>query len=591
MNIKTILAAILFTTAQAAVAQTASWMIRPVMDRIELDNANRLLIGHRGDSTIVWNVEGQEIVKTTANLAPFASGMALHLDADGKGLLGFSTIEGQYVSINNYSGASCRYLVDQQFPYFSYGMLLVKDTETNLYYYINKKGHVVGDGYLKAYPYLNRHASVQVYKNPEKSKGRLTKLIDTRQNEVQMTLNGKTVKPGTFEFISSLSGNKTAVCIQKRKVYLYENNNDECVPFSTDNSSVKTTFVSLKEKELSLVPTADGGFTILTDKGNLYFNSNGQFERGEWQSPTAPAVKNPIDVPTICRITSEKGMAGLSLAKVSNQSGVILPAQFDEVSALVNDLAVVCSNGKFGVLRVYSINSIQAEISQTQPFHFTESSVEGQLVLTFPFSVGPDDIKSVTGIGEIPCLVRTDAVLQNYVKSGAKFTFPCSISLPENITVETQRFPLSFSVEYQGIRSASVDTYFDADYVNPLSVVASAPVMRADSAYFHVELLSADAAIDFSDCDIDVTSSSSISVVKERIDDQHFGILVYDMEEGESPVNIIIRRKGFPSISFRYVLSYTAPVRNEGSKEKDALPATVNLTAISNTNLTETHNQ
>lgn len=591
MNIKTILAAILFTTAQAGVAQTASWMIRPVMDRIELDDANRLLIGHRGDSTIVWNVEGQEIVKTTANLAPFASGMALHLDADGKGLLGFSTIEGQYVSINNYPGASCRYLVDQQFPYFSYGMLLVKDTETNLYYYINKKGHVVGDGYLKAYPYLNRHASVQVYKNPEKSKGRLTKLIDTRQNEVQMTLNGKTVKPGTFEFISSLAGNKTAVCIHKRKIFLYENNTDDCVPFSTDNTSVKSTFVTLEEKELDLVATDDGGFSILTDNGNMFFNSNGQFVRGEWQEPSAPAPQKTVDVPTICRITSEGGMQGLSIAKIIDKSGVILPAQFEDVHALVNDLAVVRSNGKYGILRVYSMNSIQADFDQKQPFHYTDSSVEGQLIVTFPFSVSKDDIESVASAGTTPCEVHIEAVQQNYVKSGAKFTFPCTIGLPENLSVETQKFPLRLSVMYQGIKSAPVETDFEADYVNPLSILPTAPVLHADSVCFNVELQSADVDIDFSDCDIDITPSSSISVVKERIDDLHFGILVSDMEEGESPVNIIIRRKGFPSITFPYVISYTAPVRNEGGKEKDTIPATISLTAISNTNLTETHNQ
>lgn len=591
MTIKTILTAILFSAAYTAGAQTASWMIRPVMDSIELDEANKLLIGHRGDSTIVWTVEGKSIVQTTAQLAPFVNGMAVHTDAENNGLYGFSTIEGQYVSINNSAALPCRYVVDEHFPYFSYGMLLVKDTETNLYYYINKKGQVIGEGYLKAYPYLNRHASVQVYKDPEKAKGCVAKLIDTRQNEVQMTLNGKAVKPGTFDFISSLAGNKTAVCIHKRKIFLYENNTDDCVPFSTDNTSVKSTFVTLEEKELDLVATDDGGFSILTDNGNMFFNSNGQFVRGEWQEPSAPAPQKTVDVPTICRITSEGGMQGLSIAKIIDKSGVILPAQFEDVHALVNNLAVVRSHGKYGILRIYSMNSIQADFEQNQPFHYTNSSVEGQLVVTFPFSVSKDDIEAVASAGATPCEVQIEAGQQNYVKSGAKFTFPCTIGLPENLTVATQKFPLRLNVVYQGITSAPVETNFEADYVNPLSVVASAPVMRADSAYFHVELLSADAAIDFSDCDIDVTSSSSISVVKERIDDQHFGILVYDMEEGESPVNIIIRRKGFPPISFLYVFSYTAPVRNEGSKEKDALPATVNLTAISNTNLTETHNQ
>lgn len=591
MTIKTILTTLLFSAAYTAAAQTASWMIRPVMDSIELDEANKLLIGHRGDSTIVWTVEGKTIVRTTAQLASFVNGMAVHTDAENNGLYGFSTIEGQYVSINNSAALPCRYVVDERYPYFSYGMLLVKDTETNLYYYINKKGQVIGEGYLRACPYLNRHASVQVYKDPDKAKGCVAKLIDTRQNEVQMTLNGKAVKPGTFDFISSLAGNKTAVCIHKRKVYLYENNTDDCVPFSTDNTSVKTNFVNLKEKELNLVATEDGGFSISTDKGNMYFNSNGQFERGEWQEASAPAPQNTASVPTICRIISEGGTQGLSIAKIVDKNGVILPPQFEDVHALINDLAVVRSNGKYGILRVYSMNSIQADFEQNQPFHYTDSSVEAQLVVSFPFSVSKGDIEAVVSAGATPCVVHTEDAQQNYVKSGSKFTFPCTIGLPENITVTTQKFPLSLCVVYQGIKSAPVETDFDADYVNPLSVVASAPVMRADSAYFHVELLSADAAIDFSDCDIDVTSPASISVAKEQIDDQHFGILVYDLEEGDIPVDIIIRRSGFPAISCPYQLSYTAPVHSEGGKEKDTTPAAILLTAIPSTNLTETHNQ
>lgn len=548
-------------------AQVASWKVLPTMDEISLDAVNKVFVGKSGDSTYVWDKDGRQLVGTDCRVTAFREDCCLHLNREDGGVYGFTTIKGEYRRMAS-KGDDCRYTVDEHFPYFSFGLLLVRDTEDGLYYYVNKQGKVVSEGYQKAYPFMMRHASVVAFKDAEKKKGSVVKLINTRFEDVEFTRNGKNLKEGAFDFISSISPEHLALCLDGKNFYVYDSSNtldDECVRYSTDNSSDKKTFVNLVDKVFAPVPTDDGGFTVSTDQGMMTFDSNGVLVSADWLKPRRQADSKPNNLDVRLKAVSEDGMMGL-MWNGNGDYGMVMPSQFEEVGDIMERMAVVKLNGKCGIVEVDNLHSVSIKLNNDQPLEFTHGTAECVMAIDIPGRVYADDIQEVRSTAGLLCVADLSRIKRISSNDVSRFTVPCKVRVPKEVSAEVSQHECVFSVKYQGLVAMPSKSGLQAQYRAPYTVALSSPVLDKDTVRFDLDVICEGESSELYNYEAKVVSDASVACEVKPFSSSRFSIAVSNVKAGETQFDIVVNEEDCPAVVIPYLLTYTPAVKKVPAK-------------------------
>lgn len=547
------------------VAQVATWMVAPVMDNIEFDAANKLYIGHREDSTLIWNTEGKQIVKTTKHVTPFMQRLCLLTDKDN-GLYSIVSIDGQSI-YQDRNSSKCRYVIDDSFPFFSYGFLLVMDRQDSLYCYINKNGVVRNERFSKAFPFLNRHASVSYFKNPAKRKDEVTKLIDTKFEDVIMQKNGKDIDAGEFDFISSLDENKQAICLSGKQVYSYDYDSDNCTRLTVEDSDGKTSNIQLLSKEYKHNSTDNGGFSISTNKGKMFFSHNGEFLRGEWmESKHKPNKDTALKLATSLDTFSYNNLFGITCHRLEKEKAVVLPAQFEEVrdmysTNVYNDLAIVRKNGKYGILLVNNKNNIEIHINKDDTLSYTSDTYRGQLTVTFPFKVNKESLENIVSCGDNTCEVDTASLLENVAISGSKFTLDCVLHLPDYKAGNTSEQKHSFFINYNQLTFDSINCKNQFKYRNSWSVSNPTAYLCGDTVMLNFGIIESNPVQRDAEATVCLPDQTMTETMK--VDKNLFKTIITALPPGETRLDIkITELKGY-SWLFPFILEYQPAAEKE----------------------------
>lgn len=538
----------------AAHAQVATWMVRPTMDKIEFDAGNKVFVCQKDDSTFVWNTDGKQIIATNHRITPFRNGITLHLRAEDNGLYGFTQLDGTYHSMTK-GGEDPLYTADGEQPCFSHGFLLIRRIDDGLFYYVNRKGEVKGEGYVCAYPFSNGQASVRNHKDAEKRNGNpIAKLINSRFEEILMTRNGKPVKPGTFDFISSVGDGKQAICIDGKAVYVYDSKTDDCTRYSTDNSSDKKTFVQLSDKEFAL-PPADKAFEVATDKGIMYFDSKNILVKTAWGWSKRETHQKAPEIPVYMKAFTDKSLVGLNWSQ-GGMYNCVLPAQFKEVQDMYENLAIVRIGDLFGILSVNNNQNIKAELNAGNPLEFSHSTCQSSIELVFPFRLSASDIQDFRSTGPLLCKINQADVSEDISTTSCKFTYPCTPAIPSAMSPgEKAVGTYEFTVRYDELTSVPVTVSADASYTADYEVSLSTPSLMKDTVSFAMDMVSGKAPLASYKADITTTNSMSFNI--EATGPCSFAVKLFGLPAGDTPFSLVVSEDGCPSTSTPCVVSYT----------------------------------
>ncbi len=546
----------------------ANWMIKPVMDDIEFEYASKMFVCHKADSNYVWTTDGKRIVNTTAAIASISDRMVLLINEEDGGLYGFVSDKSKFVNMVS-TGNRCRYLIDKNYPYFSHGLLLVKDTDDNLYYYVNAKGQVLGEGYVAAYPFLNRCASVVAYKDEVKRKETYVKLINTRFDEILMSKNSKPLKSGSFSFISSVSGNKMAICIDGKAVYSYDNNTDDCVRFSTDDSSEKNTYVQLLDKNI-IKHTMEGGFYFNTDKGKLMFNDNGQYIGSDWDLPKKQITEKRTEFPKRIDTFENNGLFGIEWNQY-NDRRTVLDCQFEEVKTMYDNLAVVKLHGKYGVVAIDNLKSIGIKINDGNPLVFDHAQAEYPMVLDIPTTMHKNDIESIVCTSSTQCDPDLNTINEGYTNRGTMLSLNCVFHAPKNIKTTQTRTDYMMKIKYQGLLTSAMPVTVQTCYNSAYTMELGRTALMNDTVYVELAAVTELDTADIYKVDIELSSDSVMSYRVGRIGNKKFGVKIYDIVSSYTPLVFTIKEEGCAPIAFPYNLTYTRPMaRKKGAAKLEA---------------------
>lgn len=541
-------------------SQVATWMVHPDMDKISLDATNKVFICERGDSIFVWTTEGKCIVKTTEKITSFREGITILYNPENGGVSGFSNRDGAFKRLARI-GDQCKYVINEQTAFFSHGLLLVKDTEDGVYYYINKRGETVGEGYLFAYPFQNRCASVIAYQDVNKRKGPYYKLINTRFSEIFMTKNGKPLKSGSFDFISSVSDDKQAVCIDGKSVFLYDNNTDDCTALSTDNSFDKKTFVQLLEKNTKPFVNDDDELSFATDKGTMFFNVYGQFVSAEWEKQTKNTSNtNSTPFQKYMRVISENSLHGLAW-NYNGEHNIVVPCQFDAVSDIFENLAIIHKNGKYGVISVDNVRNIKVDFADASTTkQFKSPTIETALTVQFPGKINHNDIESITCEGRNGCDVMLETQRQNVSSSGSKFTYNCILHSPFDLKETASNYAYPFYIKYQGLKSILYNAYIDAVYQNNHDIRILNTSLIGDTICIDLEAFCTDDSLTQRKISVTVSTQDTVSHQTNKLNGNRYLIKIFDINNRQISLTFFTNEEGLPNIPHNYNVFYTPAI-------------------------------
>lgn len=354
--------------------QTAYWKVHPVYDTMDVIGSNMIMV-KAGNKYGVINYDGKIIAPAAyKSITPFYEGYALLLDDDM--LKGILDKKGKLIKITD------EYYIDASAPYFSEGLLAVKNADGRWGYMTTAGDLQISCKYTLAYPFSHGYAAVRdTYFVHVDSSDKVNYLGDGFYDD-------KLVFASSF---TSTDEGPIAILVNEKGKIL--------------RRSISGTKVG---KAVSGVDSIDGKSRMITAvEYHMKFNSDWTLKMTSYGNDQKEYSKDKsADAnykPSVSSLSSGRANGAYDLRF---NGKVVLPEQFTHVIPLNDQQCAVSLNGKYGVLEVvpgdgFTVLSLQtpAVISHHTPVRlaFPVSMPEflGNAVLE-KFSVTASGGKSVT---------------------------------------------------------------------------------------------------------------------------------------------------------------------------------------------------
>ena len=572
------------TSACMANGQIAKWLIPPEYDRITIMPGNEdLLVTELNGVKQLLDFNGQPIVdySSTDNIHPFYKSYAVTTTADESKITGFYYRDGTYTFINNLQ-------VAHSSTKFINGCLLAYDGE--FYRFIpcgTKDGKPFGNKFTAAYPFSNHYASCKTYKDIEKKKNEIPQLIYYENfKPIDFSIDGKQINPEDINYISSVNDENIAVIIIKEKVYLFNGETRNLSPlFSTSNGSEKKKDkqVKIDKNQMLLVSHVDGYHMVATDP-KKHTSITIQFDQEE-----RPLSIKFIDTELTYskKVTQER--VRQQLLSVTQQNGVkginwgtdtILPPQFRAIGEHFDDKAIVCLNGRWGLIQAYKDVPFELLLNKGQKVGLRHSVNETTIQLNLPKGVSPQE-SSLEIIGEDSgCSIdplraerHGDGTQVGYITYPCKIDFP-STGLPDTYNEQDQDCHLHYKarVKYNGLLSPEIP--FNADVWHVKYITPDIPETDSyfqDGNYHFTLLLSSDEQGQSYSNHVEITLVNNDTTVTynsldynsdiTKISENKYDITLRDIAPGINNITYAIVEEGGLETYHSFDVTYEKPVK------------------------------
>lgn len=586
---RVLLVAFLCSATHVAYGQIAKWLIPPEYDRITIMTGDEdLLVTELNGEKHLWDFDGQSVVNysSTDKIHPFYKGYAVTTTADESKITGFYYRDGTYTFIKNLQ-------VAHSSTTFNNGYLLAYDGE--FYRFVTCRtvdGKPFGNRYTAAYPFSNHYASCKTYKDIEKKKNEISQLIYYEDlKPIDFNLEGKRVDPEDINYISSVNDESIAVVVIKEKVYLFNGETRNLTPlFSTSNGSVKNKDkqVKIDKNQMLLVSHVDGYHMVATDpkKHTSITIQLDQEERPVSIKFTDTELNYSKEIThervrqQLLSVTLENGVKGFNWG-----IDTILPPQFKAVGEQFNDKAIVCLNGRWGLIQAFKDVPFELLLNKGQKVGLRHSVNETTIQLNLPKGVSPQE-SSLEIIGEDSgCSIdplraerHGDGSQVGYITYPCKIDFP-STGLPDTYNEQDKDCHLHYKarVKYNGLLSPEIpfkadvwhvkyitpdipetDSYFQDGNYHFTLLLSSDEQGQSYSNHVEITLVNNDTTVTYSSLDY----NSDITKISEN----KYDITLRDIATGINNITYAIVEEGGLETYHSFDVTYEKPVKKTVEK-------------------------
>lgn len=463
---RTILSLIAVLLCCSTNAQVAKWMLKPDYDAISINNVGLLEV--RKDNKVgLFDRNGNELVAIDYDsIDPFCEGYAM-LYKNGK-FVGFTNEDGKIVDLST-SG----YQLKEGADTFSCGRLLVYKIENNkeIYRFLNTNGYSIGGVYSMAYPFFEGYASVETYPTDKNGEEIFPDMINI--DGVPVTFPDE--KKSNLQFISSFRDG-VAIVILKGKFYTVYPYDFTLQPMHTDSLMNRKSAITL-ESSTVIKRRLDKDNTLLKARNaNFVFNKYNQLSEYKYENNEAVKLLDKESEPRTTPNSKFEAFREGQLYGLLYNENKLLPAQFEKVTAVEDHFAIVCSNGKYGIVTIDNNSQFKLIINDYEDVPFRHSSQKIKLKALLPTWINEAFIESCGS----DCRLYDDTYTPSRNTLGYYLAYEGTLTIPSDLTSTPTEYIHNFQLSYDGLKSE----------------VICVPVIEWYSAYHYVNIKTGSMQVD-----------------------------------------------------------------------------------------------
>ena len=576
--------ALLITLACAAsisaTAQMSHWVYAPAYDSIRISDDYRYIVTDSAGTSQLSSIDGKVLYSTPDVISPFKEGLSVIVKRGTKEITGFIDTEGKFTALD---GGEVAY----GDPYFSDGMLLfIKDG--NYGYYGTDGAKVKIPVVQRAYPYHNGYAPQLGYVQALLKIKKIPCFFYTNDigGQILMSLDDKKVEDKDMTFTSGIGDDGKGVVIIKNKLYWFDSASNDLSPMyggEGEDAEVQMTIDKDLIGYFSHLP--EGPVQFMANYGKdktatLSFDDALQpvkFVFGDTTIDFAKEAPEKAAVPS--NLTKEGSAAPYTLAykgiKISNQ-------QFQDVAATFDDCAVVKTDDKWGIIGIIATPDIDITVNNGREVPFRHNTIDTKLVVKLPAEFPSADLTVATDSASEMTIDQISRVDKN-TDYGNFVIMDCTLRMPADLptTVTDIAYPIILSYDGTDLPADTVNV--KAWYVNYYTVDPVEAGFSTDkgvlSFAFDVDKHMIGSEIDYP-FEVEVALGQAI-LPPTKVSETRYKVSAPGLTPGVYPVNISVKEKDCPTISFPFELTYKISEDGEAPvaqlKMADPIPVQVTM--------------
>lgn len=556
---------VFFILAFKGEAQMAKWVMHPVYDDIRLASDAQILVSDSSNTSTLWSTKGKRLAKTSDKLQDFREGASVTTKRKSDDVTGFFKTDGSFVALTD-SKVVCDY------PFFSDGYLLLKTPAG--YLWVDQEGtsHNFGS-FVKAYPFMEKHALCLVYASMEKQKDPYYFYLTTKGDRVTFSLEDKKIDSEDVHFLSSMGADGKSIVVVKRKVYTYDGKTKLLEPmFANEVEGKKKRQISVDGQVVECLEETETG-SILHAQGNknervdFVFNKLVQlvsirFADREVACGSERSQKSE-DVKLTSAFTPKKSSSGQWGLEYKHASGTfILPPQFEAVDFCIGDFAVVKAGGKWGMIMVDDKLNYRLQMNRGNDIAFRHQKFETTVRLDLPPAISANDCRFDIA-PEYGCVIDKTSFEARNTESGNYVQYKCVLTIPDSLPDVITDIPYPVQIVYDDIQYPVTPFSVKAwhyKYIN-VDLNEAETVLEQGNVSFTINI-SAEKNPGEGDYPFEVhIVTDSLQTELEKISETRYKCKLYALAEGVNIVNINILEQGCPPAVFPFEITYTKPVK------------------------------
>ncbi|MBQ9355924.1 MAG: hypothetical protein IJT98_01340 [Prevotella sp.] len=547
-----ILSALLLPVAFAQ-AQIARWLIKPAYEAVDMLYGTDLFAADSAGSKVLYSPEGRRLCSISDRLWEFNDHYAVTTTPGTANISAIVSDQGRITPVNG--------LQIITIPKFNDGYMVV--TDGGYYHYMDVHGQVDSYQLNYAHPYSGGYASCMRYFNQRKQKDPIYLLIDRELQPVPMRFNNHEFKYSDIEFISSVNAEGVGFVVAKGKVYSFDGQTQELSPLFADADNHNQAKLTgdfnehyRSEGDTCFVLTAPSGrgnqVVLRFSKDLVPLSIQRNDEVYTYRSNTHSSITLST---TLIRTAGQNGLMGLKIG-----DNVVLPPQFQDITHLYGECAVVKADNKFGLLRVYPNDGVRLSLNGGAPIPFAHRTTDSKLRIDLPPYISSTyttiDVDPSTGITIDKARKEgRDTPEGNYVE------YPCTINIPDGISETPNSYSYPMQVIFNGMRAPESRVEAQAwhyNYYNVILIENDASISQGTlTAQFDI---SKERNIDDRNYPYNVDlQTNGMRYEIERVSEIRYRFKIFGLQEGTNTFKALITEDGCPPFYFDFDVEYVKP--------------------------------
>lgn len=524
-------------------AQVARWVIHPKYDSIKMLGTGYYVVFNNGKYGMVDSNEKEVVPLAYDSIAPFASHQALLFNNNK--FEAYVSDQGIVHQANDYELTGTSVFVD--------GYLLVHNSKG--YYFISAAtGEAIGP-YPEASPFSEGYARVKT--QSAKAKERICHYLSAETGDF-VKLHLEENSADDIDFLSS-SNNGKAIVIIKKRVYEYNFDENVLTPLTTDDSGSRKSRVMTNERPVTLVNTDEGKYQIAIKQGVMTFDHLMRLVSIQYNDREEP---EEFDIPqqVYQQPTSKLAgatFAGTSLLGLKSNNQVVLPAQFERISMLWGNEALILKNGKYGILKVDDNGGKwRYELNDNQNICFEHKSVNTHLKVFCPPVADPSELSLLSlKSNDKNCIIKMETRDAFVNLETSMLDYECTLNIPEKISESLSTSSISVSLNYDGLTFLPDQIDYNCWFINKYTVQLGKPQLTGG-------LLTVDVNVSHNTADdlkyvknVTIEASDSVIASISPVTDETYAAKFANWKGNQIHFEIKVEEDGCPAKSYPFTLN------------------------------------